>query len=464
MRRTFTHYFCAFVLWTLVAGAAETKPNVILILIDDMGWRDLGYVGNRYIDTPNIDRLAKQGAEFRQCYASAPNCAPSRACLLTGQYTPRHGVFTVVDDRYTPGQPYMKVMAVKSHDELPAQTKTLADCLRGKGYATALIGMWNLGRGKNGSTGSPTGRGFDIYQRPDDIGFEKDAYQDAKGRYLSDVLTDEAVGFIEKNKGKPFFLYFADHSVHEPFQPKANLVEKYKARIPKSDDRGITPEYAATVEAVDQNVGRILQSLDKLGLTKDTLIIFTSDNGGLPYVVGSLKGSKGLLYEGGIRVPGFAVWPGTIAAGKVYDEPVLGMDFMPTILEATGTPLPKDQPMDGISLLKQLRTGASLNRGAVFWHFPCYIGKGEPMSLVRAGDYKLILKYAGPVYELFNLKNDPFESKELSKTEPAKLEEMKKLLHAWLRETQAPLADQPNPAYDPASKEQKGGGRGGKKR
>ena len=132
--------------------------------------------------------------------------------------------------------------------------------------------------------------------------------------------------------------------MHEPFQPKANLVEKYKARIPKSDDRGITPEYAATVEAVDQNVGRILQSLDKLGLTKDTLIIFTSDNGGLPYVVGSLKGSKGLLYEGGIRVPGFAVWPGTIPAGKVYDEPVLGMDFMPTILEATGTPLPKDQP------------------------------------------------------------------------------------------------------------------------
>jgi arylsulfatase A len=437
------------------------QPNVVLILIDDMGYRDPGFVGNKYIDTPNIDKIAKSGAVFSQCYASAPNCAPTRACLLTGQYTPRHGVYTVVDERYAPGQAHMKVLSTKGSDELPAGTKTVADVLKSHGYATALIGMWNIGRGRNGTPGSPTGRGFDVYKRPDDVNFAKDAYMDGKGRYLSDALCDEALAWIDQNKAKPFFLYYAEHSVHEPFDPKPALLAKYQKKAPTGLDKGITPEYAATVEAVDASIGRIMAKLESLGLTKDTLVIFTSDNGGLPYVVNPLRGSKGLLYEGGIRVPGAVSWPGTIPAGKSYDEPVASIDFMPTILEAAGIPLPKEQPTDGLSLLKQLKTGAPLNRPAIFWHFPCYIGKGEPMSLLRAGDYKLIQKFAGPTFELYDVKKDPSESKDLAKAEPAKLEELKKALLAWQKDTDAFLADQPNPAFDPNAKEPRGGGKGG---
>jgi len=455
------NYFRVQVLWiiTLLAltiNVSARQPNVVLILIDDMGYRDPGFVGNKYIDTPNIDKIAKSGAVFNQCYASAPNCAPTRACLLTGQYTPRHGVYTVVDDRYAPGQPHMKVMSTKGNDELPPNTKTVADALKSNGYATALIGMWNIGRGRDGTPGSPTGRGFDIYKRPDDVNFEKDAYMNSKGRYLSDALCDEALSWIDQNKSKPFFLYYAEHSVHEPFDPKPELLAKYKSKTPTGLDKGITPEYAATVEAVDTSIGRIMAKLESLGLTKDTLVIFTSDNGGLPYVVNPLRGSKGLLYEGGIRVPGAISWPGVIPAGKSFDEPVASIDFMPTILEATGTPLPKNQPTDGISLLNQVKTGASLKRNALYWHFPCYIGKGEPMSLLRSGDYKLIQKFAGPTFELYNVKKDPSEETDLAKTEPAKLEELKKLLFAWQKETGAFLADQKNPAYDPTAKEPRG--------
>ena len=447
----------ALCLAPLCLGAKQ--PNILLILLDDMGYRDVGFAGNRYISTPNIDKIAKSGAVFSQCYASAPNCAPTRACLLTGQYAPRHGVYTVVDDRYAPGQPHMKVMSTKGNDELPEQTKTVADVLKSGGYSTALIGMWNLGRGRNGSPGSPLSRGFDVYKRPDDVNFEKDAYLDGKGRYLSDALCDEALSWIDQNKSKPFFLYYAEHSVHEPFDPKPALVAKYKAKPPTGLDKGITPEYAATVEAVDISIGRIMAKLESLGLTKDTLVIFTSDNGGLPYVVNPLRGSKGLLYEGGLRVPGAISWPGVIPAGKTFDEPVASMDFMPTILEAAGLTLPKDQPTDGISLLRQLKTGASLNRNAIYWHFPCYIGKGEPMSLLRAGDYKLIQKFSGPTFELYDVKKDPGEAHDLAKAEPAKVEELKKLLVAWQKDTGAFLADQPNPAYDSSAKEPRGGGK-----
>lgn len=446
-----------------ILRAAETgsptssrRPNIILILIDDMGWRDTGFAGNHYIDTPNIDRIARGGTVFSQCYASAPNCAPTRASLLTGQYPPRHGVYTVVDDRYAPGQPHMKVLSTKGNDELPAGTKTVADGLRSAGYTTALIGMWNLGRGRDGTPGSPTGRGFDVYTRPDDLGFARDAYFDDNGRYLSDALCDSALRWIDQNKSKPFFLYYAEHSVHEPFEPKPSLLAKYKARTPVGTDRGITPEYAATVEAVDASIGRIMTKIESLGLARDTLVVFTSDNGGLPYVVQPLRGSKGLLYEGGLRVPGAAYWPGVIPSGRTFDEPVASIDFAPTLLEAAGAPLPAGQPTDGLSLLGALRTGASLRRPALYWHFPCYIGKGEPMSLLRSGDYKLIQKFAGPVFELYDVRQDPGETTNLAKTQPAKLEELRKQLAAWQKDTHAFLADQPNPAYDPAAKEPRG--------
>ncbi|MFN7340096.1 MAG: sulfatase [Opitutia bacterium] len=431
---------------SLVAGA---RPNIVVVLMDDMGWRDTGFAGNRFIETPHLDRFAQEGVRFSQCYASAPNCAPSRACLLTGQYTPRHGVYTVLDERYAPGQPHMRVMSTRGSDELPTRTTNLAEALKAQGYSTALVGMWNLGRGRAGASGSPTGQGFNLYRRPEDLGFAKDAYKDAKGRYLSDALTDEAIAWVGKQKGKPFFLYLADHSVHEPLDPKPELLEKYRRKAAQSGPAAQDPAYAASVEAVDANFGRLMGALGSLGLDRDTLVIFTSDNGGMPGLVAPLRGSKGLLYEGGIRVPGAARWPGVIPAGKVLESPVLGMDFFPTALEAAGVALPKDQPMDGVSLLPALRSGSPLSARPLFWHFPCYIGKGEPMSLMRDGDFKLIHKFAGPTYELYNLREDPSEGRNLAASEPRRLEEMKAKLTAWQRATGAFLADQPNPAYDP---------------
>ena len=439
---------------------AATRPNVVVVLIDDMGWKDVGFAGNRFIETPNLDRFAQEGTRFTQCYASAPNCAPSRACLLTGQYAPRHGVYTVVDDRYAPGQAHMRVMSTRGNDEIPDRTVTVAEALKSSGYATALIGMWNLGRGRPGTPGSPTGQGFDLYRRPDDLGFAKDAYKDDKGRYLSDVFTDEAIAWIGKQKGRPFFLYFADHSVHEPLDPKADLLEKYRRKASSAGAAAVDPAYAATVEAVDANFGRLMAALASMGLDRDTLVIFTSDNGGLPGLVAPLRGSKGLLYEGGIRVPGAARWPGVIPPGKSLESPVLGMDIFPTLLEAAGVARPEGQPMDGVSLLPALRAGTALASRPLFWHFPCYIGKGEPMSLMREGDYKLIQKFAGPTFELYNLREDPSEARNLAATEPRRLEEMKAKLAAWQKQTGAFLADQSNPAYDPKAKEPRGQRRG----
>ncbi|MEY2820879.1 MAG: hypothetical protein RL105_451 [Verrucomicrobiota bacterium] len=439
------------------ALGAAPHTNVVLILMDDMGWRDPAFAGGKVAETPNLDRFVKQGAVLRNCYSSAPNCAPTRACLLTGQYTPRHGVFTVVDERYDPGQAHHRILSVKSSDEVPKDTVMLAEALKARGYATSLVGMWNLGRGRKGSPGNPQSRGFDQYLKPEDLGFEKDAYQDAKGRFLSDAFADEAVKFIEANKSKPFFLYYADHATHEPFDPPKALVEKYSRKASAGKSAGL----AATVEAADAAIGRVLDALDRLGLAKDTLVVFTSDNGGMPGEVSPLRGSKGLLYEGGIRVPGAVRWPGVIKPGLAIDEPVLSMDFYPTILAATGTPLPKGQPVDGVDLGSVLRTGTPTGRKAIFWHFPCFIGKGEPMSMARAGDFKLIHKFDGPVFELYDLKADPSESKDLSKSQPQKLAEMKKLLADWQTAVKAPLADKPNPAYDPKAEAPRGGGGGG---
>jgi len=447
----------------LAAALPARPPNVILILADDMGWRDTGFAGNRWVETPNLDRLARAGAVFSRCYASAPNCAPTRACLLTGQTTPRHGVYTVVDDRYAPGQLHMRVLSTRGADELPAGTRTIADQLREKGYATALFGMWNLGRGRPGTTGSPTGRGFDLYRRPDDLGFPKDAYHDAKGRYLSDALADEAIAWVERQKDKPFFLYFADHSVHEPFDPKAGLLAKYKAKAKGAGESAFTPEFAATIEALDANVGRLMAKIEALGLGRDTILVFTSDNGGLPGTVAPLRGSKGLLYEGGIRVPGFAHWPGTIGGERTIDAPVASIDLAPTLLEAAGAAFPAGQRVDGVSLLPALLGKAQVPARPLFWHFPCYIGKGEPMSLLRLGELKLIHKFAGPTFELYDLAKDPSESRDLAKEQPAKVAELRQMLAKWQADTGAFLADQPNPAFDPAAREARGGGKGGRK-
>ena len=436
------------------------KPNVVLILMDDMGWRDVGFMGNQFVETPNLDRLAKQGLVFTQAYASAPNCAPTRGCLMSGQYTPRHGIYTVVDPRHMPGSPEHKIIASDSESELATEVVTVAESLRAGGYETGFFGMWNLGRGRNGPV-TPGGQGFEKVVFPENIGFAKDAYFDSKGNYLTDKLTDEVLKFIEQAGDKPFFAYLPDHAVHAPFEPKPDLLEKYEKKLKANPGSREDPALSASVEAVDQNVGRILKFLEEKKLLENTLVIFTSDNGGNTRLTPPLKGGKGQLYEGGVRIPLLVAGAGVSKPGREIATPVASIDWYPTLLELAGLELPKNQVMDGVSLLPLLRGDGGLKRERLFWHFPCYVGRSSPSSSVREGDWKLIQFFEdGGKFELYNLKADPGEKKDLASSEPAKLKELQQTLAAWQKETGAAIPSKANPAYKPGATQARGGGAG----
>ena len=505
------------------ASGAERKPNVVFILMDDMGWRDVGFMGNTFVETPNLDRLAAQGMVFTQAYASAPNCAPTRACLMSGQYTPRHGIYTVVDPRQPAGSPWHKLIGAESQSELATEVVTVAEALRDGGYATAFFGMWNLGRGRSGPR-TPGGQGFGHVVFPENIGFGKDAYQDDRGNYLSDRLADEVLKFMEQQREQPFFVYLADHAVHAPYDPKPDLLAKYERKLggaPATDNssprsgqdsdarsgsterriageeqrqgqgprpgqgqakgqgqgqgqgpgqgqgrgqgkgqgrRGAgggavnDPAYAATIEAFDRNVGRILEALRAWKLDNDTLIVFTSDNGGTQQFNAPLQGGKGQLYEGGIRVPLAVRGPGFVKPGTKCDAPVASVDFFPTLLELAGLPLPARQTVDGTSLMPLLRGASSLKRARMFWHFPCYVGRSPPSSALREGDYKLIEFFEdGGRVELYNLRMDPGERTDLAASMRDKASAMHATLRAWQKDTGALNPSGPNPTYDPAS-------------
>ncbi|QOV91235.1 sulfatase [Humisphaera borealis] len=440
------------------AAAASTRPpNVVLILMDDMGWRDVGFVGNKFVETPNIDRLAKTGLVFKQSYSSAPNCAPTRACLMSGQYTPRHGIYTVVDPRQPPGSPWHKLQAADSKADLATETVTVAESLQAGGYATGFFGMWNLGRGRTGPV-TPGGQGFQQVVFPENLGFAKDAYFDKNGNYLSDRLTDEVVKFIEQNRERPFFAYFPDHAVHAPFEPKPDLLKKYQQKLVQGSDRRDDPAYAATIEAVDHNVGRLLNTLERLKLSENTVVIFTSDNGGTPQYTAPLKGSKGQLYEGGIRVPLVVTWPGLAKPGTSSDVPVASIDIYPTLLDLAGLKPPAVQVMDGVSLMPVLKGQSTLGRERLYWHFPCYVGRASPSSAVREGDFKLVESFEdGGRRELYNLLTDPNEEHDLSTTQPEKAAAMYRTLQAWQKETHAALPTGANPNYDPKADRPRGG-------
>lgn len=436
-----------------------TPPNVVLFLIDDMGWRDVGFAGNPHIDTPNCDRLAREGMVFTQAYASAPNCAPTRACLMSGQYTPRHGVYTVVDDRHVPGSPHHRVLAADSSAELPTESVTIAESLHAGGYATGMIGMWNLGRGNSGPC-TPTGQGFEVFKEPKSLGFEKDAYHRADGAYLSDEFTTAGIDWMESNRDRPFFLYMAYHDVHAPYDPKPELAEKYRKKAAELGVE-IDADHAATVEALDQNVGRILSYLDEKGLAENTIVLFTSDNGGTRQYTAPLNSGKGSLYEGGIRVPFVIRGPG-IRSGAECTEPILSMDVYPTLLDFAGLPAPEPHRLDGTSL-RPLLSGASgsLGRERVFWHFPCYVGGGSPSSAMRQGNWKIIDFFESQTVEIYDLSKDPGERNDLSDSMPGKVKELAEALHAWQEETGAPRPTAPNPAFDPSIQPDRGKGKGG---
>jgi len=432
------------------ARSQSDRPNFVFVLIDDMGWKDMGFCGNEFVETPNADRLAREGIIFTQAYASAPNCAPTRACLLSGQYPPRHGLFTVVDERHAPGQPHHRILASPSNESMSGDVVTIPESLKAAGYAAGCFGMWNLGRGRFGPS-TATGQGFDVYKKPQDLGFNRSSYIDNEGRYLTDVLFDEGIRFIENNAETPFFLYLPTHAIHAPFEPKPDLLRKYKRKAEQTGRRNADPTYAAMIEAVDQNLGRLMQTLRRLNIADNTMVIFTSDNGGTPRYVAPLNGSKGALYEGGIRVPAFVWWSKIKHPGRTSSEPIASIDFFPTFLEAAGLEPPSEHPLDGISLVPLLKDSRTVERGPLFWHFPCYIGKSSPCSAIRMGDYKLIEFFEDRHVELYNLRDDIGETKDLSQKMAEKAKQLHRTLINWRISLKAPVPDQPNPEFDPNS-------------
>ena len=451
---------------SLQARIGRKQPNIVLIFIDDMGWRDVGFMGSRYYETPNIDRLAGQGMVFTNAYANGPNCAPSRACLLSGQYGPRHGVYTVSTSSRGPSK-LRKLIPIANTTVLDSKIVTIAEAIKPAGYVSASIGKWHLG---NDPQFGPVGQGFDVNVGGYSAGSPAKGYfvpygnpelpDGPQGEYLTDRLTDEALDFIETNKDKPFFLYLPHYAVHTPLHAKPELINKYKKKAGSNGQDN--PTYAAMIESTDQGVGRIMEKLDELGLSDNTIVFFFSDNGGVKGITSNqpLRGGKGMLYEGGIREPMFVCWPGVVKAGTICDTPVIGIDLYPTILEMAGAQKPRGKLLDGRSIVPLLKGRKSLNRKAIFWHFPAYLqGKAEgardpyfrtrPGAAVRAGHWKLIEYFEDGALELYNLKNDIAEQNNLAEIMPEKTSELHKLMLAWRKAVNAPVPTELNPDYNP---------------
>ncbi len=448
--------------WIATQAIASDKPNVVFFYIDDLGWADPGFAGSDFHETPNIDALAADAMVFTDAYANGPNCAPSRACLLSGLYAPRHGIFTVGDPRRGNDR-FRRLEPIQNKTVLANEFVTWAEVLRENGYTLASMGKWHLGD-------NPAAQGFDLnvagreWGSPSGGGYHSpylypNLKQDQPGEYLTDRLTEEATQFIADNQAGPFFLYLAHYAVHTPIQAKPELTAKYKSKQPGIHQSNA--EYAAMIESVDNSVGQVLATLDELGLSDETVVVFSSDNGGFGGATSNhpLRGAKGMLYEGGIRVPLIIRSPGVTKPGSRCAEPVIGIDLYPTFIEITGSTLPNGLEPDGVSLMPLLRdSSASLDRDAIFWHFPAYLqGSGDPAGgpfrttpagAIRKGDWKLIEWFETGRRELYNLNNDIGEASELSESEPDKLAELHSAMQLWRSEVAAPIPTISNPHFD----------------
>jgi len=439
-----------------ISHAAETKPpNIVFILIDDLGWADVGCFGSKYYETPNIDRLAFQGVRFTDAYAACAVCSPTRASIMTGKYPAR---LHLTD--WIPGEGNAPTHALRIPEwrkYLPLEEVTIAEALKPAGYVSASIGKWHLG----GPQYFPEHQGFDVNVAGCDIGQPASYFWPYEGKthtvpglkagghegeYLTDRLTDAAEQFLEQNKAGPFFLYFAHYAVHMPLQAKPAVVAKYKAKTPQGGQTNAV--YAAMVESVDDSVGRILRKLDALGIAGNTVVVFMSDNGGLwPQATSNapLRAGKGHAYEGGIREPMLIKWPGVAQAGTTCSVPVSSIDFFPTLLEIAGAKLPA--PVDGRSLVPLLKRSGPVQREALFWHYPHYWNgnRVRPYGVVRASDWKLIEFYEDMRVELYNLKDDLSEMRDLAGEKREKAAELRALLHNWRQSVDAQmLAPNPN--------------------
>ena len=448
---------------------ASEKPNIVFVIADDLGWSDVGYNGASFYETPRIDALSKQGMAFSNAYPGASNCMPSRAIIMTGTYITR-------TQMWTPGSrakgkiEHMRLLVprrvdskgdgiIPSSETLDPSFTTLPEVLKKSGYRSAHFGKWHLG---------PDGHGFNIN---DTNGLGADLSE----KYYNDInttrtLTDAAIDFVitGSKTESPLFLYLAYWDVHTPLVAEKFLVQKYKRKLAgRSWEHDWNPTYAAMIETVDTNVGRLYQAIQSAGIADDTLFIFTSDNGGHAGATPNapLRGAKGAFYEGGIRVPTFAVWPGEIEANSICDTPISGVDYLPTFAALATAPLPTRQPVDGRSIVPLLRGESALEDRSIFWHYPLYLqGNGynlvvpihgtnrlywraTPCSVIRKGDWKLIQYFESGTIELFNLNKDLEERRELSKSHPEKAEDLLQDLKQWQRKTQAVIPTTLNPDF-----------------
>jgi arylsulfatase A-like enzyme len=463
----FARYFLSVWLISLILPVsglqAEQPPNILFIYLDDYGWRDATCLGSDFYETPHIDRLASQGMLFTDAYAAAANCAPSRACLLSGQYTPRHEIYNV--GTKARGKPaFRQLVPIPGTDTLRDDITTWADALHDAGYVTASMGKWHL-------SDNPCQFGFDLniggshsgsppqgYFPPHRVQGLETAANDQE--YLTDRLHDEAIKFIETNRDKRWCLYLTHFAVHTPLQAKQELIAKYKAK-----PKGKLHQHAvmaAMIESVDQGIGRLLEKLDQLQLSDNTVVLLSSDNGGYGPATSMrpLKGYKGVFYEGGIRVPLIVRWPGVVKPASLSHEPVTGVDLFPTLVEMGQAQLP-EQPLDGVSLLPLLRGGESLDREAIYWHFPAYLEsyavsdqqrdplfRTRPCSIVRAGDWKLHEYFEDGALELYNLRDDISEQHNLADSQPEQRDRLHQMLIHWRTDIHAPVPREKNPQFD----------------
>lgn len=456
--------------WTpILADEAESSPpNIIFVLADDLGWRDVGYAGAEFFETPNIDHLAAQGMMFTAAYSGGPNCSPTRACLMSGTYTPRHHIYT--PGGQSKGDPrYMRLLVpanARKDADLARQAAAqfpisnsldpdfvcIPEVLKPRGYTTARLGKWHLGNDTQGfdlssanGVGGPDGS---FYGKPN----------------VMEQLTERALSFISENKTGPFFLYLPYWFVHSPHHARADIVSKYRHKLeqlPESERGRFDPVYAAMIETVDTGVGQIVERIDELGIAENTLIVFSSDNGGIgPSHVNPLRGTKGSLFEAGVRVPACMRWPGRIEPGTTCETPITSVDFLPTFAALAGAELPDSQPVDGVDF-SPLLAGETIEERAIFWHYPLYLQgrgltidlpdggtytwRGFPSTAMRRGPWKLIEFHEDDTIGLYNLIDDPGETTNLAAARPDLAAELRAELDAWQEQVQAPIPTIPNP-------------------
>lgn len=468
----------AFALLPVSVSSSEQPPtNIVFFVVDDLGQRDLGCYGSNFYETPHLDRLAREGVMFPNAYAACPVCSPTRASIMTGQYPQRTGITDYIGaaqpDAWKRNTPHLPA---RYNERLALEHVTLAESLKSHGYATFFAGKWHLGN--HGFL--PEDQGFEVNlggsERGGPYGGKKyfSPYGNPKlpdgpdGEHLPDRLATEASKFIAANRDKPFFVYLPFYSVHTPLIARDDLIAKYekkRSQLTQYDVFGDEPPrkvrltqdhavYAGMVEAMDQAVGKVVAKLDELDLTENTLVIMTSDNGGLSTSEGSptsnlpLRAGKGWLYEGGIRTSLIMRWPGVISPGTVNESRVISPDYFPTVLDAAGLPLEPEHHKDGVSHLSSLQSGEPTPSRPLFWHYPHYGNQGgAPGAAVVDGDWKLIEWFDSGTTELFHLAADPGETINLAESEPRHVSRLLQILHTWQNDVGA-VPSTVNPEFD----------------